>query len=44
MEKILNDLDFGLLIWQLMMITVFVIVVFSLIKLYKKLINYLDRK
>ena len=44
MEKILNDFSFGLFIWQILVIILLVIIVYSIIKLYRKLIKYLDRK
>lgn len=43
MKKMISEIDFGLLIWQLIMIVVIIVIVFSLLKLYKKLIKYLER-
>ncbi len=44
MEKILNDFSFGLFIWQILIIILLLIIIYSIIKLYRKLIKYLDRK
>lgn len=44
MEKIFNEFSIGLFIGQTFMFLVLIIVVFAIVKLYKKLMKYLDRK
>ena len=43
MEKIINDFSLGLFIWQTAVFVLLIIVIYLLVKLYKKLNNYLDR-
>ena len=43
MEKIFNGFSIGLFFWQTFMFLVLIIIVFSIVKLYKKIIRYLDK-
>lgn len=42
MEKILDDFSIGLFLLQTLMFLVLIVIVFAIVKLYKKLIKYLD--
>ena len=44
MEKILDDFSIGLFLLQTLMFLVLIVIIFAIIKLYKKLIKYLERK
>jgi hypothetical protein len=44
MEKILDNFSIGLFFLQTLMFLVLIIVVFAIVKLYKKLMKYLDKK
>jgi hypothetical protein len=44
MEKIFNEFSFGLFLWQTLMFIVLIVIVIAIVKLYEKLIKYLDRK
>jgi len=44
MEKIVSEFSLGLFLMQTLMFVLLIIVVYFIIKLYKKLTKYLDRK
>jgi hypothetical protein len=44
MEKIFNEFSIGLFIGQTLMFIVLIVIVIAIVKLYKKLMKYLDRK
>jgi hypothetical protein len=44
MEKIFNEFSIGLFIGQTLMLIVLIVIVIAIVKLYKKLMKYLDRK
>ena len=44
MEDLLENFSIGLFIGQTLMFLVLIIVVFAIVKLYKKLMKYLDKK
>jgi F0F1-type ATP synthase membrane subunit b/b' len=43
MEKIVNDYSIELIIWQIFLVILLLIIVYFLVKLYKKFNNFLDR-
>jgi len=43
-EAILQTPDYGLLIYQIVLIIFFITILYFMIKLYKKIITYLDLK
>jgi hypothetical protein len=44
MEKIFDDFSIGLFLLQTLMFIILIVIVIAIVKLYKKLIKYLDRK
>jgi len=44
MEKLVENFSIGLFLLQTLMFLVLIIVVFAIVKLYKKLMKYLDKK
>ena len=44
MEEILIEKSYGLIVWQIVLITLIVFALYFVIKLYKKMTNYLDLK
>jgi F0F1-type ATP synthase membrane subunit b/b' len=44
MKKTLDNFSFGLFLWQTLMFIVLIVIVIAIVKLYKKLMKYLDRK
>lgn len=44
MKKTLDNFSFGLFLWQILMFIVLIVIVIAIVKLYKKLMKYLDRK
>jgi len=43
MEKTINDFSFGLLLWQVFTVCFLVVILYFAIKLYKKIIKYLEK-
>jgi large-conductance mechanosensitive channel len=43
MEKMTNDFSLGLFLWQITVFIILIVIIYFLIKLYRKLIKYLDR-
>ncbi len=41
--EILNGFSFGLLIWQLLVLVLLITIIYFVVKLYKKLIVFLDK-
>ncbi len=39
-----NDFSIGLFLWQIFYLLILIIVLYFIIKLYRKLMKYLDRK
>ncbi|OAZ04807.1 hypothetical protein FLB_06550 [Flavobacterium succinicans] len=44
MEKTINDLSIGLFLWQLFVLVLLITIVYFVVKLYKKVVKYLDNK
>ncbi len=44
MEKIVNDFSIGLFLWQLFVLVLLITIVYFVVKLYKKVVKYLDNK
>lgn len=44
MEKIIKDFSIGLFLWQVLLFVVIIVVIYFMVKLYKKIILYLDNK
>lgn len=44
MEKIINDFSLGILAWQIILLCTFIFIVYFIVKLYKKINEYLERK
>lgn len=44
MEKIIKDFSIGLFLWQVLLFVVIIVVIYFMVKLYKKIIVYLDNK
>lgn len=43
MEKTISDFSFELFFWQLLGLIVVIVIIYFLIKLYKKIIKYVDK-
>jgi large-conductance mechanosensitive channel len=44
MEKTLDAFSFGIFLWQTLNIIILIVIVIAIVKLYKKLMKYLDKK
>jgi hypothetical protein len=44
MENIVNDFSISLFLWQLFVLVLLITIVYFVIKLYKKVVKYLDNK
>jgi|LakMenEpi03Aug12_release.lakeMendotaPanAssembly.Ray.scaffolds.fasta_scaffold698679_2 large-conductance mechanosensitive channel len=44
MEKTLDAFSIGIFLWQILNIIILIVIVIAIVKLYKKLMKYLDRK
>jgi hypothetical protein len=44
MEDLLENFSIGIFLWQILNIIILIVIVVAIIKLYKKLMKYLDRK
>lgn len=43
-EKLFENFSFGLFLWQTLMFILLIVIVIAIVKLYKKLMKYLDKK
>lgn len=43
METTINSFSFGLLTWQILTVLILIIMIYYLLKLYKKLMSFLDK-
>mgnify|MGYP006956297300 CR=1 FL=1 len=43
MEKTINDFSFGLLLWQIVIVFCLVAIFYFTVKLYRKIVKYLDK-
>lgn len=43
MEKIINDVSFGLFFWQMVMLILVIATLYYIVKLYKKVTKYLNK-
>ncbi|SHG65750.1 hypothetical protein SAMN05443549_105254 [Flavobacterium fluvii] len=44
MEKLINDFSISLFLWQTFLFVSLIVVVYFIVKLYKKVMRYLDNK
>ncbi len=42
MEKTVNDFSLSLFLWQILVIILLAVIIFYIVKLYKKIVKYLD--
>jgi len=44
MVKLTNQLEYGLFFWQIFLLVLLIFIVYSIVRLYKKVMRYLDNK